>query len=144
VLRWAATGTWFITIDGGLVLLGYWLRAGGLRRRNRRGPRIGPELVAVHLSLGAASFTLWILYLVRGGIAYALAALCVLVAVATLGFTMFGIWLVHRLAPASAARNAQAVPPRVDQRLPIPVIVLHGIFAASTLVLAAVVVATAI
>jgi hypothetical protein len=136
-VRWAAAVTWFITIDGGLVLLGFWLRAGGLRRAQRRGPRIGPELVAVHLSLAATSFTLWIIYVAGGALAYAVAALCVLVAVATLGFTMFGIWLVHRVA---AAPRAPAPP---DQRLPVAVIVLHGLFAATTLVLAALVVVTA-
>jgi hypothetical protein len=137
VLKWVAVGTWFIAIDGGLALLVFWLRAGGLRRANRRGPRIGPELVAVHLSLAATSFGLWIVYLAGGGRAYAVAALCLLVAVATLGFTMFGIWLVHRLAPAPAE------PPRpIDQRLPVAIIVLHGVFAAATLVLAALVVIT--
>ncbi|HET7647716.1 MAG TPA: hypothetical protein VFK17_04040 [Gaiellaceae bacterium] len=142
-MRWAAAVTWFITIDGGLVLLGFWLRAGGLRRAQRRGPRIGPELVATHLSLAATSFTLWIVYLAGGGFAYAVAALGVLLAVATLGFTMFGIWLVHRCAPAPATSGALPATRPTDQRLPVAVIVLHGLFAATTLVLAALVVITA-
>jgi manganese efflux pump family protein len=143
-VKWAAVATWFITIDGGLVLLGFWLRAGGLRRRHRHGPRIGPELVAVHLSLAATSFALWIVYLARGGLGWAIAALCVLVGVATLGFTMFGIWLVHRLAPTPPAPDPPQAPRPVDQRLPVTVIVLHGLFAATTLTLAAIVVATAL
>lgn len=142
-MKWAAVATWFVTIDGGLVLLGFWLRAGGLRRPHRRGPRIGPELVAVHLSLAATSFALWIVYLTGGGLAWAIAALCVLVVVATIGFTMFGIWLVHRLAPAPPVPDPPRMGRPVDQRLPVTVIVLHGVFAATTLALAAIVVATA-
>ncbi len=131
--------TWFITIDGGVVLVVAWLRGGGLRRSRRRGPRIGPELVAVHLSLAATSFGLWIAYLADGGRAFAVAALCILVGVATIGFTMFGIWLVHRVtAPAPVARSEESTP--LDQRLPVSVIVLHGLFAATTLVLVAIVV----
>jgi hypothetical protein len=140
-MRWAALATWIVAIDGGLILLGFWLRAGGLRRRHRKGPRIGPELIVVHFSLAATALTLWIVYLSRGGAAWAVAALCVLVVVATIGFTMFGIWLVHRLMPAPPA-GPSAPPRRVDQRLPVVVIVLHGVFAAATLFLVALVVAT--
>jgi hypothetical protein len=131
VLRWAAVVTWFITIDGGLVLLGFWLRAGGLRGRHRGGPRIGPELVGVHLSLAATGFALWIVYLVHGGLVYAVVALCLLAPVATIGFTMFGIWLVHRVSGPSQS------PRPVDQRLPVTIIALHGVFAAATVVLVA-------
>jgi hypothetical protein len=142
VLKWAAVATWFITIDGGLALLVFWLRAGGLRRSNRRGPRIGPELIATHFSLAGTSFALWIVYLAHGGRGYAVAALCLLVPVATLGFTMLGIWLVHRLVlPPPPSERPQASRP-VDQRLPITIIVLHGLFAAATLVLVALVVIT--
>jgi hypothetical protein len=140
-MKWAALATWILAIDGGLLLLFFWLRAGGLRRRHRKGPRIGPELIVVHFSLAATALTLWIVYLSRGGAGYAIAALCALVVVATLGFTMFGIWLVHRLMPAPAA-GPTATPRRVDQRLPVVVIVLHGVFAAATLFLVALVVAT--
>jgi hypothetical protein len=144
VLKWAAAITWFITIDGGLVLLGFWLRAGGLRRAQRRGPRIGPELIAVHLSLAATAFTLWIIYLIRGGLAYAVVALCLLAPVATIGFTMFGIWLVHRVAVAAPATDPPTRSRPIDQRLPITVIVLHGFFAAATVVLVALVVIRAL
>jgi hypothetical protein len=140
VLKWVAVVTWFITIDGGLVLLGFWLRGGGLRRSRPRGPRIGPELIAFHFALAATAFTLWIVYLAEGGRVYAVTALCMLVLVATIGFTMFGIWLVHRVSPTPAAEPQSARP--VDQRLPVTVIVLHGLFAATTLVLVALTVIT--
>lgn len=131
MLKWAAVVTWFITIDGGLVLLGFWLRAGGLRRGHRRGPRIGPELVSVHMSLAGTGFVIWIVYLAHGGLAWAVVALCVLAPVATIGFTMFGIWLVHRVSdPPTTSRP-------VDQRLPVTIIALHGLFAAATVVLVA-------
>jgi hypothetical protein len=139
-MKWAALATWILAIDGGLLLLVFWLRAGGLRRPRRRGPRIGPELITAHFTLAASALTLWILYLALGAFAYAVAALSTLVVVATLGFTMFGIWLVHRLMPRPVqvpAPGARAV----DQRLPVVVIVLHGLFAAATLLLVALVVA---
>jgi hypothetical protein len=136
-MKWAALVTWFITIDGGLLLAAAWVRSGGFRRRGRQWPRIGPELVLVHFSLAATAFGLWIVYLVRDELVYAVIALCALAAVAVIGFTMFGIWLVHRLStPRSGAS-----PTRVDQRLPVSVIVLHGLFAAVTLALVAAVVA---
>lgn len=142
-MKWAAAVTWFLTIDGGLVLLGSWLRAGGLQRRHRRGPRIGPELVGVHLTLAGTAFALWIVYLAAGRLAFAVAALCILAAVATLGFTMFGIWLVHRVAASGRPPDLPRTSRRGDQRLPVAVIVLHGLFAATTLVLVALVVITA-
>jgi hypothetical protein len=116
---------------------------GGLRRAHRRGPRIGPELIATHLSLAGTSFALWIVYLVHGGRGYAVAALCLLVTVATLGFTMLGIWLVHRLALLPAPAERPQASRSIDQRLPVTIIVLHGLFAAVTLVLVAIVVITA-
>jgi hypothetical protein len=140
VLKWVAVVTWFITIDGGLVLLGFWLRGGGLRRSRARGPRIGPELIIFHFSLAATAFAFWIVYLARGGRVFAVAALCILVLVATIGFTMFGIWLVHRVSPSPAAELRTTRP--ADQRLPVPVIALHGLFAAATLVLVALTVLT--
>lgn len=141
-MKWAALITWFIAIDGGLVLLGFWLRAGGLRRAQRRGPRIGPELIVAHLTLAGTSFGLWIVYVIRGGFAYAVTAVCLLLLVATIGFTMFGIWLVHRFASPQPRREPRQKGRPVDQRLPVTVIVLHGLFAATTLVLAGLVVIT--
>jgi hypothetical protein len=141
-MKWAALATWILAIDGGLLLLVFWLRAGGLKRPRRRGPRIGPELIAGHFTLAASALTLWIFYLARGGLAYAVAALSTLVVVATVGFTMFGIWLVHRLMPAPV-QVVSPGPRPVDQRLPLVVIVLHGLFAAATLLLVALVVARA-
>ena len=140
MLKWAAVGTWFITIDGGLLLLGSWLRGGGLRRSRRRGPRIGPELIGLHFSLAGTAFALWIVYLLHGGRVYAIVALCMLVLVATIGFTMFGIWVVHRVSPRRAGDPTKVRP--VDQRLPVTVIVLHGLFAAATLILVALTVIT--
>jgi hypothetical protein len=141
-MKWAALGTWILAIDGGLLLLVFWLRAGGLKRPWRRGPRIGPELVSVHFSLAATALGLWIVYLSGGGLSYAVAALCTLVVVATIGFTMFGIWLVHRLMRPFEPNPAPRARP-TDQRLPVAIIALHGIFAAATLLLVALVVAAA-
>jgi len=52
--------------------------------------------------------------------------------VALLGFTMFAIWLQRRRAldPAAAGVDTPA-----EQHFPVPVVGLHGLLAATTLVL---------
>lgn len=63
-----------------------------------------------------------------GWVAFALLAI-----VALLGFTMLAIWLQRRGEPATAVAGEQGPP--AEQHFPIPVVVLHGLVAAATLVL---------
>ena len=53
--------------------------------------------------------------------------------VALLGFTMAARWLQDRRAPVAAGEPVPARPP--EQHFPVPVVVLHGLLAATTLVL---------
>jgi len=54
--------------------------------------------------------------------------------VALLGFTMLAIWLQQRQGRAGAVETATADQP-AEQNFPVPVVALHGLLAATTLVL---------
>jgi hypothetical protein len=117
----AALITWLITAAGGFVMLGTWISQGGHRPGGTT--RLPPGLVFSHFPLAAAGLVLWIIYLIAGGDALAWVAFVLLLPVALLGFTMFGRWL-------SSRRQDTA-----ESRFPVPVVLGHGLFAATTLVL---------
>lgn len=124
-MSWAALVTWVITAGGGFVLLGTWLKHGGMQQRDRG--RIGPAVILAHAQLAAAGLVLWIVYLAIDKSALAWIAFALLLVVALFGFTMFGMW-------ASGRRRPQQ-PAAAEQRFPVPVVGLHGVLAATTLVL---------
>ncbi len=117
----AALITWLVTAVGGFVMLGIWISRGG--HRPDSGTRLAPGLVFTHFALAAIGLVLWIVYLVVDKTALAWVAFVLLLPVALLGFTMLARWI-----PARSAGNAES-------RFPVPVVVGHGLFAATTLVL---------
>lgn len=117
----AALITWLVTAGGGFVMLGIWLSRGG--HRPGAGTRLGPGLVFGHFLLAVVGLVLWIIYLAAGGDGLAWAAFIALLPVALLGFVMLARWL--------PVRNADTA----ESRFPVPVVVAHGLFAATTLVL---------
>lgn len=123
-MDWAALITWVITAGGGFVLLAIWLKNGGMRQRESG--RIRPAIILGHFALAAGGLVLWIVYLAVDKSVLAWIAFAVLVVVALIGFTMFGIWLSQRQRREVAA---------AEQRFPVPVVGLHGLLAATTLVL---------
>lgn len=135
-MKWAALIVWVITALGGFGLLGIWLRGGGLEAASRPGTRIRPPLIFSHLALAATGLVLWIIYIAADKEGIAWAAVIVLGPVAILGFSMFAIWLQRR----GAARTAVAGPVTGDippeQHFPVPIVVLHGLLAVTTLALA--------
>jgi hypothetical protein len=135
-MKWAALIAWAITAAGGFGLLGIWLRHGGLAAGSQPGTRIRPPLIFSHMGLAATGLVLWIIYLAADKDAVAWAAVIVLGPVAILGFSMLAIWIQRRTrAPAAAAAPGSAgVPP--EQQFPVPVVVLHGLLAVTTLTLA--------
>jgi hypothetical protein len=116
----AALVTWLVTALGGFVLLGTWISRGGHRGSETR---LAPGLVFGHLGLAVAGLVLWIIYLVAGSGALAWIAFVVLLPVALLGFTMFARWLSSRRTTA------------VESHFSLPLVLGHGLFAATTLVL---------
>jgi len=133
-MEWAALITWVITAGGGFVLLSIWLSRGGMRQGAEGGSRIRPPLILSHFLLAATGLVLWIIYLVSDSEALAWIAFAILLVVALLGFTMFGIWLRQRQGRAGAVETAVVDRP-AEQHFPVAVVALHGILAATTLVL---------
>jgi hypothetical protein len=132
-MEWVALISWIVTAGGGLVLLGLWLRRGGMRQREP-GRQIRPPLILSHFALAAIGLVLWIVYVFSDSEAVAWIAFAVLVAVAVLGWTMFAIWWRRRQARAAAAPEATPGLP-AEQHFPVSIVTLHGLLAVTTVVL---------
>jgi hypothetical protein len=132
-MEWAALISWIVTAGGGFVLLGLWLRHGGMRQR-QPGRQIRPPLILSHFALAATGLVLWIVYLITDSDALAWIAFAVLVVVAVLGWTMFAIWWQRRQARAAEAPASTPGLP-AEQRFPVSIVTLHGLLAVTTVVL---------
>jgi hypothetical protein len=140
-MKWAALIVWVITALGGFGLLAIWLQRGGMQQADQPGRRIRPQLIFTHLLLAASGLVVWIIYVASGTRALAWAAFGVLLVVASLGFVMLALWLQRRqAAPAVAAAGGVgsvgmegSMP--AEQHFPVPIVAVHGLLAASTLVL---------
>ena len=117
----AALVTWLITAGGGFVLLSSWISKGG--HRPGSGTRLVPGLVFSHFVLAVVGLLAWIGYLLDGGDTLAWLAFGLLLPVALLGFVMFARWLPARRGSAA------------ESGFPLAVVLGHGLFAATTLVL---------
>ena len=132
-MEWAALIAWIVTAGGGVVLLGLWLRHGGMRQREP-GRQIRPALIMSHFALAATGLVLWIVYLVTDSTALAWIAFAFLVVVALLGWAMFAVWFQRRQARATAASvSTPGVP--AEQHFPVSVVTLHGLLAVTTVIL---------
>jgi hypothetical protein len=133
----AALIAWLVTALGGFYLLGTWLARGGARPP--RTSRFPAPVIFGHFLLAAAGLIVWIIFLVVHAKALAWTAFVILLPVALLGFTMFFRWIgVYRGAPVTvpapaAGPSSASTPP--ERHLPLPVVLLHGALAATTLVL---------
>jgi hypothetical protein len=133
-MKWAALIVWVLTAGGGFVMLSIWLARGGMRQQGEGGNRIRPPLIMSHFLLAAAGLVLWIVYLVDDKKTLAWVAFAALLVVALLGFTMFGIWLRRRRGGGALGDAVTASTP-AEQHFPVAIVGLHGILAATTLVL---------
>ena len=135
-MEWAALIAWVLTAGGGFIMLAIWFARGGLRQRESG--RIRPPLILGHFALAATGLVLWIIYVGTDSQALAWISFVLLLVVAALGFTMFGIWQRQRKAHATVVQAATATsgPAQpAEQRFPIAIVALHGIGAVTTLVL---------
>ena len=135
-MEWAALIAWVITAGGGFTLLATWLRNGGMQQQDQPGRRIRPPLILSHFGLAAIGLVVWIIYVASDSDTLAWIAFVILLPVAGLGFTMLALWIQRRqaaTAPAPVAANGSAEP--AEQRFPVPIVVLHGLLAVTTLVL---------
>ena len=133
-MEWAALIAWIVTAAGGFVLLAIWLSRGGMRQQGEGGNRIRPPLILSHFLLAATGLVLWIIYIADDSDTLAWIAFAALLVVALLGFTMFAIWLQRRQGRGAVT---EAVTPNTpaEQHFPVAIVGLHGLLAATTLVL---------
>lgn len=136
-MKWAALIAWIITAGGGFVLMGLWLKHGGTRQQAQGGDRIRPPMLFSHFGLAAGGLVAWIAYVVSDVDALAWASLAALVAVVLLGFAMFAVWLRRRRAPSAPVRAGGGDAEPAEQRFPVPIVAVHGLLGATTLVLVA-------
>jgi hypothetical protein len=134
--------TWFVTVFAGLYLLAIWLIEYDIGAPGGAISRLPRTVIGGHVLLAASGLTAWVSYLIVDRDMLAWIALAALVAVALLGFTMLGRWIMVRRAIAAALRvrprDALAparVPLPAESHFPIPVVVAHGLLAVSTLTL---------
>ena len=143
----AALITWVITAGVGFFMLIRWATHGGLRRVPGAETHLPPVRVFSHFGLAAAGLVVWIIYLITGSTMLAWIAFADLVLVAIIGLVMVMQWAkdgraaMAAAAGATAGANAGAVPAGAggvdlaEQHIPRPPVVLHGIFAVSTVIL---------
>ena len=131
----AALVTWIITALIGSFMLIRWVRRGGLRPQGGAvATHFPPARVFTHFGLAAGGLVLWVGYLVTGSSVVAWIAFAALVLVASLGGLLVRRWAKD----GRAAMRGDARPDGVElaeQHIPRTPVVLHGIFAVSTLVL---------
>jgi hypothetical protein len=138
-MEWVALVTWVLTAGGGFLMLGLWLKHGGMRQSEAPGDRIRSARILSHFALAATGLVIWIVYVATDSGALAWVAFALLAVVALLGFSMLAVWLRQRGGEPAVA-GAGGTDPRqegapAEQHFPTAVVALHGLLAATTLVL---------
>lgn len=136
----AALITWVITAGFGFFMLIRWATRGGLRRVPGAETHLPPVRVFSHFGLAAAGLVVWIVYLVTSSTLLAWIAFADLVLVAIIGLVMVRQWAKDGRAAmaattAGAVRSDASGVDLAEQHIPRPPVVLHGIFAVSTVIL---------
>jgi hypothetical protein len=127
----AALITWVITAGLGSYMVATWRRHGGLTN-DTSATHLPPARVFTHLGLAVVGLVVWIIFVATDAAVWAWIAVVDLVLVAALGGVMVRRWITDgRLAMAGGT----AAPDLAEQHISRPPVVLHGIFAASTVVL---------
>jgi hypothetical protein len=151
----AALITWVMTAAGGLYLLTIWLIEYDREFQSTAATRLPVPVISSHALLAITGLFLWIVYLLTDASGLTWAVVVILGVVAILGLTMAVRWIgVYRAygARERRARMPVAVPAGVgaggygdvpgsriasppERHFPVPVVILHGIFAVATIVL---------
>ena len=140
----AALITWIVTAGFGFFMLIRWASRGGLRNVPGAETHLPRVRVFSHFGLAAAGLVVWIIYLVTDSTVLAWIAFADLVLVAIIGLVMVMQWAKDgraAMAAATGGANAGAVQSEsggvdlAEQHIPRPPVVLHGIFAVSTVIL---------
>jgi hypothetical protein len=134
-MEFVALATWVLTAGGGFFLLGLWLKHGGMQQSDQPGNRIRAARVLTHFGLAATGLVLWIIYVATDSSALAWISFAIVLVVALIGFSMLAIWLDQRRRREAAAAAGPVATAPAEQQFPDAVVVLHGVLAATTLVL---------
>ena len=132
----AALFTWMVTILAGLVLVVIWIIEYDPEFQTAAATRLPVPVISAHALLGLGGLMLWIGYLLEDQEQLAWATVAALGTVAVLGLIMAARWIgVYRtvIDPGPSLTRSAAVPP--ERNFPLPVVVVHGILAVTTLVL---------
>lgn len=149
-MRYIALIAWFVTALGGLYMLAVWLIENDATNQRNSASRLPLPVIVAHMTLAVSGLVVWVVYLLLDRPALAWAALCLLGAIALLGFTMFARWIpVYRttgavpepapvpvgvgVEPAPAVEVIREGPP--EGAFPLFIVVAHGMLAVSTVVL---------
>jgi hypothetical protein len=130
---------WFVTALWGLYMLAVWLIENDATRQDSAASRLPLPVILSHVTLALTGLVVWVLYLLIDRPALAWASVGILVAIALLGFTMFARWIpVYRTPIAVGGPKDQLLPIKeipAEGNFPLVIVVAHGTFAVSTLVL---------
>lgn len=130
--------TWVIAALGGLYLLAVWLIEYDPEFHSAAATKLPVPVVVTHALLAVAGLFIWAVYLFSDSDRIAKIAAAILLVVVGLGATLAGRWIaVYRTVPAEAGSDIGAtrvsIPP--ERNFPLPVVIGHGVFALTTLIL---------
>lgn len=141
----AALVTWCAAALAGLYLVAIWLIEYDRDYQRSDATRLPVPVVVAHAVLAVGGLGLWVVNFVLRQSRITVAAVAVLAIVAVLGLIMALRWLkVYRTVPS----REQAVPvggegwayrrqgpTPAERNFPVPVVIAHGVFAVTTVVL---------
>ncbi len=140
----AALVTWIITAGFGFFMLGTWLSHGGARADGGAASHFRPPVVFGHFLLAAAGLVVWIVYVFTDSTTLAWVAFVDLLVVAVVGDLLVLRWFKDRRGVADTAVRTSGGTPAgttgttavlAEQRIPSAAVVVHGVFAVTTIVL---------
>ena len=132
----AALFTWVATVLAGLILLVVWLVEYDREFQTAAATRLPVPVISAHALLGIGGLMMWIIYLVADEERLVWATVVDLSIVALLGLVMAVRWIrVYRTYSGSHSSPGRVITVPPERHFPIPVVVIHGILAVTTLVL---------
>jgi hypothetical protein len=137
---------WIATVSAGLYLLAIWLIEYDREFQSSAATRLPVPVIGTHALLALCGLAVWGIYVVTDTVKLAWVAAATLGVVALLGLTMAARWIVvYRThdapravpMPIGARHGAEStsVPVPPERHFPLPVVIAHGAFATTTILL---------
>jgi len=149
-MRYLALIAWFVTALAGMYMLAVWLIENDATNQRNTASRLPLPVIVGHISLAVTGLLVWVGYLLFDRRALAWVAFGILGGIALLGFTMFARWIpVYRnmgvlkepepVPVGAPAAPAPAIEFMIDEgpaegNFPLFIVVAHGLFAVTTVV----------